>query len=298
MTALSGSIRTEPTKVSVVLACFNAAEFLGQQLAALAEQEYQGELEFIIVDNGSTDSSGQIARQWDPGRSVSVIEYSEQKGQAPALNRGWRQARGELILICDADDVVSKKWLSSLVEVATDFDLVGGPLECTRLNERVVQGWRIPPKTDRFQLACGYLPYAFSGNCAIWRDVLEELDGFDESHGDIAGRDIDFSWRLQLRGYKMGFVPGAIVHYRYRTSLAALARQFYNYGRANGLLFSEFRRYGMPRRLLRHLAVWGYVLLYPLFGVWTARGRGRLTNYASYQLGRAVSCFQFRTLYP
>lgn len=294
---LVAALRPPPKLVSVIIPCRNVAHCLGDQMSALKLQDYQGNFEIVVVDNGSDDETANVARSWQSELRVVVVDFPEKQGHGAALNSGCKHAHGDLIAICDGDDVASPGWLSALVRGARHADLVGGAQEVGLLNHSVVQSWRRPPPQDQLPIGCSFLPYAFSSNCGVWSDVIKAVGNFNENY-PFAGGDLDFSWRVQLKSYRIQFVPDAILHYRYRETPRELARQLYQYGRADAQLFRDFRAVGMPRKLIRHLAIWVYVALYPLVGVWSARGRGRLVGYAAFQVGRLAGCWRFRTFYP
>jgi peptidoglycan/xylan/chitin deacetylase (PgdA/CDA1 family) len=96
-------------KISVVVPVFNEETFLLRCLQSLRSQDYPGEQELIIVDNGSTDASAKIARDF----GVKVISCPE-KGVAFARQMGAYAATGDVIVQADADTVYSPDWLSQI----------------------------------------------------------------------------------------------------------------------------------------------------------------------------------------
>jgi len=98
-------------KISIVVPVFNEETFLLRCLRSLSRQDYPGEQELIIVDNGSTDTSAKIARDF----GVKVISCPE-KGVAFARQMGAYAATGDVIVQADADTVYSPDWLSRIGE--------------------------------------------------------------------------------------------------------------------------------------------------------------------------------------
>jgi glycosyltransferase involved in cell wall biosynthesis len=146
--------------MSIVLPLFNGAETLGDQLSAIASQDYDGPWELIVADNGSTDEGPAIACGWKeriPG--LRIVDASAVRGVSFARNTGARAACGEVIALCDADDVVQPGWLRAMAEASCRYDMVGGRLDETLLNEEWVA--RVRPFTQDRQLpiGLGYLPY-------------------------------------------------------------------------------------------------------------------------------------------
>jgi glycosyltransferase involved in cell wall biosynthesis len=91
-----------PPLVSIVINNYNYARFLPDAVESALAQSWPS-LEVIVVDDGSTDGSQAVIRQWGD-RIIAV--FKENGGQASALNAGWARARGEVVLLLDADDVL------------------------------------------------------------------------------------------------------------------------------------------------------------------------------------------------
>jgi glycosyltransferase involved in cell wall biosynthesis len=111
----------EQPKVSIVIAVYNAGDNLRATLESVANQTYQN-IEVIIVDDGSTDESLRICREYAKyDDRVSIIEQPN-SGAAKARNVAIRRATGEFIAIIDSDDYVDKKYIRFLVENAIAYD--------------------------------------------------------------------------------------------------------------------------------------------------------------------------------
>jgi len=109
MNRSAGESRDEVT-VSVVVPAYNEEKYLGRCLAVLARQTYPaGLFEVIVVDNGSTDGTAEIARRY--GARVVVEPH---KGVARARQAGFEAAQGEVIASTDADTVVPPFWVSRI----------------------------------------------------------------------------------------------------------------------------------------------------------------------------------------
>ena len=91
-----------PDRLSVVIPAFNAARFVATAIESVLDQQYPGEHEIIVVNDGSTDGTGEIVDRY--GGSVRHIRQSNQ-GPATARNTGVIAARHPLVLLLDADDV-------------------------------------------------------------------------------------------------------------------------------------------------------------------------------------------------
>jgi GT2 family glycosyltransferase len=285
------------TEVSVVVPCRDAAATLGEQLAALAAQRFDGRWEVIVADNGSTDGSRALAEAHAAALpSLTVVDASVRLGPAHARNAGAAAARGAKLLFCDADDVVGEGWLAAMARALDEDGLVASRFDFQRLNpgratrheghpqERGLNPYDYPD----------FLPHAGAGGLGVAREVHEAVGGFDEGLPML--EDTDYCWRIQLRGVPLVFVPDAVVHVRDPRRLRGLFLQRYRLGRYNVLIYRRYRGRGMPPlRLAESLRRWaGLLVRMP-----TVLGRRRRSAWIAslgWRLGRLDGCLRYRTL--
>jgi glycosyltransferase involved in cell wall biosynthesis len=285
--------------VSVVVPAFNEAAHLPDQLRALAAQDYEGEIEVVLADNGSTDGNPDLARRIGEELlpRLRVIDASARPGPSAARNAGWRAARGDLVLFCDADDVADPGWVAAMVAALRTSDVVGGRLEVHALNDPRTLDWRTPPAQTHLPRAERYLHFAMGGNLGLRADLLHALDGFDEGL-DRSGEEADLCWRAQLAGERVAFAPDAVVHYRLRTGLRPLVRQHLDWGRGSVDLYCRFRARGMPRSsTARALRRWVELLAGAPYALVSTPRRGRWISRLVYRWGRLVASVEHRTTY-
>lgn len=244
-------------EVSVVLPVRNGAATIDEQLAALTRQPGRPSWELIVVDNGSTDDTVARVRSWAPRlpADLRVIDASDAASASVARNVGVQAARAGFLLHCDADDVVGDGWIGCMWEAAQEADLVGGRLGYDRLNTPDLVACVNQTAAYELPSTHEFLPYAPSSNVGYWRYVFDDVDGWDTSFAGVGGEDVDFCWRAQLAGFRLVYVPSAIVHYRLRASLAGMLRQHHAYGRGSLRLTDLAARRGAPvGKRLRPLA--------------------------------------------
>ncbi|MES1211451.1 MAG: glycosyltransferase family 2 protein, partial [Acidobacteriota bacterium] len=133
-----------PRKLSVIIACLNAASTLRDQLDGLAGQTWSGDWErdweVIVADNGSTDGSQALVESYRgriPG--LRVVDASDRKGQAHARNVGSVHATGDALLFVDADDQVAPGWLEALAAALSRHAFVACRYDNQALNPAWVQ---------------------------------------------------------------------------------------------------------------------------------------------------------------
>jgi glycosyltransferase involved in cell wall biosynthesis len=218
--------------VSIVVCAYNAEPTLPECLEAANAVDYP-EFEVIVVDDGSTDATGRIAVE-----SGARVLATENDGLGSARNLGLEAARGEIVAYLDSDAYPDRDWLKHLAAtlLAGDHAGVGGP--------------NIPPPDDGWVADCvakspgGPIHVLLSDrvaehipgcNMAFWKSSLEAVGGFDPRFR-IAGDDVDVCWKLQERGWTLGFSPGAVVWHHRRASVWGYLRQQLEYGRCEALL--------------------------------------------------------------
>ena len=285
----------EPALVSVIVPCLDAEDWLEEQLAALAAQTYEGDWELLLVDNGCSDGSIEIARAWQGRLPLRIVEASDRRSLNHARNAGAAAARGDFLAFCDADDVVRPDWLAALVAAGAEADIVGGTTDLEALNPPLYRAWRPDEPATELASDQGFLPYVSGGNCGMWARVARELrwdGGFD-----FGSSDLEFCWRAQLADYRLAFTPDAVICQRYKRRIRDLARQYYRYGRSGPTLYRRFRDHGMPRD--NRASMWWYRWLAEHLGHLTesrAR-RGNWVRIAAFRVGRLSGSLRTRTLY-
>lgn len=237
----------EPPEASVVIACFNGASTIGEQLEALANQEDPPRFEVLIVDNNSTDSLHAACAPYEDRLVIRSLSAHEAAGGSYARNVGVLQARGQHVLICDQDDVVAATWVRTMHDELLRADvMVTGPVEAFTLNSPEVA--RIftqsePETLVRPFVVQGYLPFVHGCNFGLRRDSYLEVRGMDNSYNG-GDEDTDFCWRVQESGRDVVCLDGATVAYRLRELPSQLFRQRRAYARGRVLTVVRSQRLG------------------------------------------------------
>lgn len=103
-------------KVSIVIPALNEEKFLSDCLQSLRNQDYSGEYEIIVVDNGSSDNTAKIARDF----GAKVICYTDKRGAPYARQVGAETAYGDIIAQADADTIYPRDWLKRIARLASE----------------------------------------------------------------------------------------------------------------------------------------------------------------------------------
>lgn len=228
--------------ISVVVPVGGVDDPLAEQLEALVGQDTERAYEVVLALNSPDADTRRtldevVARLDDP--RVRVVDATARRGAAHARNVGAREARGDLLAFCDADDVAQPGWLEGMVSALRDHDAVGGRLVDFGLSGR--QAAMRPPATpDTLPTFLG-VPYIVSASLALSRDLFDEVGGFDEEL--VRGEDIALSWSLLDADRSLGFAPDATIMYRHRPGLSGFVKQHYLYGQGMAQVIA---RYGVP----------------------------------------------------
>jgi glycosyltransferase involved in cell wall biosynthesis len=241
--------------ISVIVPVRNGQPWLEDQIRALVDQEYEGEWELVVADNGSTDDSPEVARRWSERHPlIRCLDASTLHGAPAARNAGVRAARGELLLFCDADDVVQPGWLAACARALEEVDVVAGVFDFWSLNGLLAS----PPKPASMR-QLGFLPAGLGANLAVRRVAFEAVGGFTEEL--LIGEDIDLCWRLQGEGYRFVIEFGAVVAKRERPGFQEVFRQAAAYGRSGPALYRRHRTQGARRNLGGAAKSWLWLIL-------------------------------------
>ncbi len=219
-------------RASVVVCTRNGAKTLRDCLTGLLELDYP-DFEVLVVDDGSTDATTAIASAF-PFHVIS----SGGRGLSDARNRGLQASTGEIVAYLDDDARPDPHWLTHIAATlsTTEHAGVGGPniapADSPLVAQCVDQAPGLPTHVLLDDRVAEHIPGC---NMAFRRDRLEAVGGFDPQFR-TAGDDVDLCWRLQVRGWTLGFNAGAIVFHHRRDSVRRYLRQQFGYGSAEALL--------------------------------------------------------------
>lgn len=275
---------------SVIIPVFNGAELLGEQLSALARQDYLGDWECVVADNGSTDESRDVALRFAEKLPLKVVDATERRGNAAARNLGVKHASGDVLLFADQDDVVGEKWLSSHVSALRGADISVGPFEMTSGQARAGVTRVDAPMFGTYH----FLPYGLSSNMAMTRRLYESLGGFSEEYP--AACDVDFCWRAQIAGFTLTGADEAVVVKRRRATAHGVWRQHFVFGTDDVRLFATFGDDGMPRSWRSIYRPYGWLVLH-IFDLLRADRRLAWIGVAAQRAGRFTGSLTLRRCY-
>jgi glycosyltransferase involved in cell wall biosynthesis len=201
---LEARVAERDIDVSVIVPALDAAATLPATLAALASQDFAGSYEVIVVDDGSSDATREVAAA--AGGEVRLLKQ-ERCGPGPARNRGAASARGSILAFTDADCVPAVDWLREGVVALGNADLVQGRV-------RPDPGVRLGPFDHTVWVVRESGLYE-TANLFVSRRLFESLGGFEDflraRIGKPLAEDTWFGWRARRSGARTTFCDAAVV---------------------------------------------------------------------------------------
>jgi cellulose synthase/poly-beta-1,6-N-acetylglucosamine synthase-like glycosyltransferase len=208
----------EPT-VAIFVPAHNEEQVIGKMITQLSQLTYpKNKLEITIIDDASTDNTGQIADEYSKNFPfIKVLHRNKTqggKGKAMALNDAFKQSKGEIVLFFDADYLPQQEIVEKLVQPFCDPHVgavQGRPVvlnEPENLVTRMIaleriSGYRVDQEARDI---LGLIPQ-FGGTVGGFRrSILERLGGFDES---MLAEDTDLTFSIILEGFKVRYIGDA-----------------------------------------------------------------------------------------
>jgi GT2 family glycosyltransferase len=248
---------------SIIIPHWNGREHLETCLASLRRQRYQN-FEVILVDNGSSDGSQAYVREAFP--EVRLVELGENRGFTGACNTGYQLAEGGYIVLLNNDTEADPGWLAALASAFSRHPRAG--ILASKL--------LLFDQRDHFHAAGDYYRLdGIPGNRGVWeqdtgqynreepvfgacaaaaayrREMLDQIGFLDEDFY-FSCEDVDLAWRANLAGWRVVYVPRAVVYHKLKATGGSVTGSYYD---GRNFLYLIWKNYPGPllRRHWRHL---------------------------------------------
>lgn len=259
--------------ITMLIAAYEEEQLIGATLHRLAELDYPGELEIIVMDDGSRDQTSHRVRECQPlfearpGKRLVLVREERNRGKAQVLNHGLSLASHELVVTIDADTLLEQGAIRAIVEHFADSPphtmaiagtvLVGNPLESWITRAQQWDYFHGISAVKRMQgMYDGTL--VAQGAFSLYRkSALLEVGGWP----DTVGEDIVVTWALLRRGYRVGHAEDAIAWTHVPTTLAGLARQRKRWARGMIEALSIHKRLLITPRLSTMFVWWNLLFV-------------------------------------
>lgn len=226
--------------VSLVICTRNRAARLRTCLQYVGAIQARIPWELVVVDNGSSDDTQAVLREFAPTCSAPINMVSElRRGMGPARNTAWRTASGEIIAFTDDDCYVSPDFIDAIAEVFTPNDRLGYVGGRILLHDPKDARLTINESEERLHFPRRTLLWSGAvqgANMIIRRIALEDIGGFDERLGygtPFAAADIDAATRASFAGWEGAYEPRIVVrhHHGRKEADAPRVMKIYAHGR-------------------------------------------------------------------
>lgn len=239
--------------VDVIIAARDEAERVGACVGALRRQDYEGPVRVCVVDNASRDATASRA-----AACGAEVLQEPKRGCGAARNAGLRATGATLVAFLDAHVIVEPDWVRRMVEPFADPRIGGcqSMINCRAVDRRVERYLRASSALSNDRIVADSVggernlyPWLATSNCMYRRAALEDAGGFNEHL--VACEDVELSWRVIARGYRLGYVSDAsATHYDGRSWLAFVTKGF-SYGRGAAQVARMYRSHGARTRFQR-----------------------------------------------
>jgi biofilm PGA synthesis N-glycosyltransferase PgaC len=269
----------EPPDICVLVACYNEGGNIADTLSSLVRQDYAGQVEVVVIDDGSTDDTVAIAIEMAAKHScdklhIRVLSQPKNGGKSKALNRGFAETSQPLVLTVDGDSYLREDALRKIVErflsdPAGTVAVAGAVLVRNSRDNWLTraQEWDYfhgIAAVKRMQSMYHGTLVAQGAFSLYTRRALQQVGGWP----DCVGEDIVLSWAILKTGARIGYCEDACLFTRVPASLGQFARPRQRWSRG---LMEAFARHGdlLVKARMTTLFIWWNLLFLPLDLVYT-----------------------------
>jgi len=277
---------SEWPSLSVIIVSYNRRDDLRVALRSVREQDYPGNLETVVVDNGSTDGTREAYESGELG-VISFYQSDVNLGASVARNIALRIATGDLLVFMDSDaELLHRDDLRQLVERLLADPQLAGIAPAIYLDRNATQPWMLGGYllrglfSDMQRMVSDFSdPHFLSTCCSVWkRQPVMEAGGFDPLF-PYGYEDADLSMRICDNGHVLAVASEiAVQHHISATGRvrpwATWAHKLYNEKSRNRLCLIRF---GLKRYLREWAWLWTYDGRWMRGGVFTGTGTSRWT---------------------
>ena len=216
-------MQNKQPKVSIIIPCYNVERYVRECVESVLNQSLR-DIEIIIINDGSTDSTGEILREFAKSDSRIVLIEQENGGYGVAVNKGIAKAQGEYIGIVESDDFINPTMYEKLYAKAQETDT-----EVVKCNffvydsKSVTKNHTFNPKFQDLNLALdsAFNPreefkQIFLFHASVWANLYESkfIKGLKFFESTKVYQDFPFAMEVLAKTNKMAIIKEPLYHYR------------------------------------------------------------------------------------
>lgn len=205
--------------VSIIVPSYNAEDTIETYLKSVCNQSYPN-IEAIVVDDGSTDSTGEIVKRFT---DVKYIKNDRNLGMQKSRNIGFGISKGEYVWFMDSDMELTPDVVEACVRTVEQKDL-----DALMIPERS-RGDSIWAKCRGLEKIINDDDICKNSIRFMKREVFDNVGGYDAR---FAAEDMDFHLRATQLGYKYELLKGCNIFHYEVTSIGKMLRKYYKYGKS------------------------------------------------------------------
>jgi glycosyltransferase involved in cell wall biosynthesis len=214
---------SKPPFVSIIIPVYNSAQHLDQCIAAIKRSVYSA-FEIIVIDDGSSDASAEVARN----HGALVFQLQSQSGPADARNYGAKKAQGDILLFIDSDVLVQKGAIARVVDDFLNHPEIGalfGSYDDDPFEKNFLSQYKNLLHHFVHQISSKEAMTFWAGCGAVRQDIFQSVGGFDETKYSMPCiEDIELGYRLRERGYQILLDKDLQVKHLKKWNLKSLVR--------------------------------------------------------------------------
>lgn len=214
--------------VSVVVPAYNSQKSIKDLIDSLLCQNFKGEYEIIVVDDGSIDSTAAIVSEY---KKVTLLRQGN-AGPAVARNKGAVIAKGDIVLFIDSDCQAFPDWISQMIKPFEENPEVAGVKGAYKTKQKALIARFVQveyeDKYDKMKRN-KYIDFVDTYSAGFRKNVFLNRGGYDITFPVACAEDVELSYRLSNEGYKMVFNPEALVYHLHPDTLSGYLMKKYKF---------------------------------------------------------------------
>ncbi len=227
----------DKVEISIAIATFNRPNYLEKCVESISHLVVPNNcVEVVIVNDGSTQKYNIESLQEKCPFKIKYIE-KEHSGICATKNRAIEESSGKFIAFLDDDMLISPLWLVQLMSGFQNENIVGvGSTNLTYPDGNYLTQYSDYRELVRrpFKDKTGEILNLLTGSVCMRKSVLNEIGGFNQKQSDegivFGGDDVDITWMIRNKGYKLNYVEDAITFHNHRNNIKSFIKQHIGYG--------------------------------------------------------------------
>jgi glycosyltransferase involved in cell wall biosynthesis len=223
-------------RYSVIVPVYNRPEEINELLQSLTDLTFKS-FEVLVIEDGSTDSCEHVVDRYKQKLDIHYFR-KENSGQGYSRNFGFEHAKGDYFVVFDSDCLIPPHYFDSVnehIEQSNGLDCWGGPDKAHKsftpvqkaINYSMTSLFTTGGTRGSRRHIGTYHPRSF--NMGISKEVYTATGGYIITR---MGEDLEFSIRVQKKGFQTHFISDAYVYHKRRTNFTQFYKQLFFFGRA------------------------------------------------------------------